>query len=83
MINDPIYIQSILEKLKKVTYKELDEAIQKVDREFDGIDYSYEEVYNIECNYKNYYIDTSYCDFDLHTNGTRKQKSNKRIEEAA
>ena len=33
MINDPKYINELLDKLKKVSKEELDEAIQKVDME--------------------------------------------------
>ena len=82
MINNPIYIQSVLEKLQKITLSDLDNAIQEVEKELQGVNYKYKETYNVECNRGNYYIDTDYYDFNLHINWTRKENKHERRMEA-
>ena len=66
MINNPKYIEEILNELEKVTLEELDEAIKNVDNEYVEIDYEYEEIYDFKNEEKSYYLKEDYYDFYLH-----------------
>ncbi len=49
MINNPKDIAEILEELDKITFEQLDKAIKNADKEYEQMQYDYqEEIYNIQ-----------------------------------
>lgn len=78
MVNNPKYIEEILNELEKIKFEELNEIIQKIDKEYMGTDYKYETEYNIPNIQENYYINEDYYDFYLHSERTSKNKTEKR-----
>ena len=49
MINNPKDIAEILKELDKITFDQLDKAIKNADKEYEKMQYDYqEEIYNIQ-----------------------------------